>query len=104
MIRVTKQPYEERYIDISFVNSLPTGETIATIASYSAINIDDESSITSEVFNGAPVILEGNKKIRVYMKGGANGLRAKLTIRLVGSAETKPTKLEEDILLLIVEE
>lgn len=104
MIRVTKQPYEERYIDISFVNSFPTGETIASVASYTAINIDDDSTITSEVFNGAPEILEGNKKVRVYMKGGANGLRAKLTIRLVGSAVTKPTKLEEDILLLVIEE
>lgn len=102
-IKVEKQPWEERPIKINLTNSLPKGALVDSITSVTALNVDDDSDVTDVIINGSE-IKENGKWIWIWVKGGVNNMKVHIELRFECDDGPPATKLEEDIILSIIEE
>ena len=101
-LRFSKQPTEAYFIQVEFINALPIGANIASVTVV-ARNTNDGTIITPLVIDEDTLVINGTK-VGVRVKDGVHGLRAKITfVVTLDDHETKPTILEEDVIMLVRE-
>lgn len=99
VLRISKQPYEEFPISVTFAPELAEGETVVS-AELACKRESDGADTLATIVNGAAVV--ASPLVTVKVRAGATGERHVITVKATTSA-SPPAKWEAEIVLSIKE-